>query len=1114
VNAPRPLPDDRFRALFERAPQAMWVTDAATNRFVLVNRAAVEHYGYSEREFLAMSLEDIRPPEDVPALRLALAGHRDVSRRAGLWRHRRKDGSVIVVEAVTSLLTLDGRTVRLSSITDITERADAELLRAQLAAIVEQSDDAIIMVDLDGRITSWNHGAVRMYGHPPQDAIGELLTIIEPPDRPGEIHGNLAQVLAGEPVQHETTRRRRDGSLVDVSISVTPIRGPGGDVVGVSSIARDITERRRAEEALRTAEARYRTLVEQIPAVTYVDAIDPPRTLYISPQVEELGLSREEWLANPRYWRQALHPEDRDRATEDWTRFRRNGGIFEAEYRLLAGDGRPRWVHDRAVLLLDDEGRASLIQGVIVDVTDRRKAEEALRRSEERLRLMATNATDAVFAYDMDRRLVFANPAVERLYGYPPDELDRRGFIAWGHPDDRDRIRSMWEDLFRGQAFSGEEYRIITRDGQERWVSGTWGPILDEEGRQVGVQGVDRDVTERRRAETALREAEARFRTLVEQVPAIVYNADFGMAGAWTYVSPQIEELLGYSPEEWMGDPTLFDRLLHPDDRAAYLGEEQRAQETGRLAAEYRLVARDGTVRWFRDDATVVHRPDGGTFLRGLLLDISEARRTEEELERSLSLLEATLESTADGILVVDREGRTLSFNRRFAEMWRIPDDLLESRDDVRMLGFVLDQLSDPDAFVAKVRELYSHPDAESSDTIEFVDGRVFDRYSKPQRIAGISVGRVWSFRDVTERASAEARFRAIVETSLDAVVTMDTEGRITGWNPQAEATFGWQEGDVLGRSLGEVIVPPKYRERHSEGLRRYLATGESSILGRRIELSALHQDGHEFPVELAVTSMRRGGDLTFSGFVRDITDRQRAEAELQESLDVLRETMKQRQALLVRLQRAQEEERERIAGDIHDDSIQVMASVGMRLSILRRRLVDPRQRQAVDQLEDTVQLAIGRLRHLLFELRPPALDRVGLAAALRLYLEGLREESGAQAVLTDRLVQEPPLDARIALYRVAQEALANVRKHAQAHHVEVLLEERDRGVCVSIRDDGRGFSPDEAERHRPGHLGLTAMRERTQTRGGWFRLDSAPGSGTTVEFWMPVAIEPATAPA
>jgi signal transduction histidine kinase len=273
----------------------------------------------------------------------------------------------------------------------------------------------------------------------------------------------------------------------------------------------------------------------------------------------------------------------------------------------------------------------------------------------------------------------------------------------------------------------------------------------------------------------------------------------------------------------------------------------------------------------------------------------------------------------------------------------------------------------------------------------------------------------------------------------------------------------------------------------------------------------ALHRDGHRFPVELAISASGTGDALRFHAFVRDITERKRTEAELQENVTVLRQAMRERQLLLSRVQGAHEEERRRIAGDIHDDSIQVMAAAAMRLSMLRRRLGEDGPVEAVAQIEDIVQQAIERLRHLLFELRPAALDREGLSAALRMYLGVMQDETGIGFHLTDALAEEPGMDVRAALYRIAQEALSNVRKHANARNVNVTVEERDRGIVVRIQDDGDGFDPSLADRVAPGHLGLPAMRERTEALGGWCSVDSVPGYGTTVELWVPVA--PTTAP-
>jgi signal transduction histidine kinase len=203
--------------------------------------------------------------------------------------------------------------------------------------------------------------------------------------------------------------------------------------------------------------------------------------------------------------------------------------------------------------------------------------------------------------------------------------------------------------------------------------------------------------------------------------------------------------------------------------------------------------------------------------------------------------------------------------------------------------------------------------------------------------------------------------------------------------------------------------------------------------------------------------------------------------------------------ALLVE---AQENERRRIAWDLHDDSIQVMTAVGLRLRTLRRNVAsDPVLSKQLDELEEAVGDAISRLRGLLFELRPVVLDREGLAAALQAYLDSLEAE-GLSTVLDSRLDDDPLPDTRALLYRLAQEALTNVRRHAQASFVEVVLERRGGGFFVRIRDNGAGFTPDQ--RGEPGHLGLVAMRERAEVFGGWCKIQSAPGAGTTVEVWVP----------
>ncbi len=237
-------------------------------------------------------------------------------------------------------------------------------------------------------------------------------------------------------------------------------------------------------------------------------------------------------------------------------------------------------------------------------------------------------------------------------------------------------------------------------------------------------------------------------------------------------------------------------------------------------------------------------------------------------------------------------------------------------------------------------------------------------------------------------------------------------------------------------------------------------------------------------------------------GTTQDVTERKRAEEELEEGVDMLRKVDLERRRLVAHLVNAQEEERARIASDIHDDPLQKITALGMRVGILKRELEDPEQKERVEEIERTVSLTADSLRHLLFEVRPLALDREGLAAALREYLDQAAADAGFTFSLEDGLVEEPAPETRILCYRVAQEALANVKVHAGASRVEIALASQEAGVRVRIRDDGVGFVPD-AFTAVSGHLGLHDMRERVQLAGGWLRIDSSPGAGTSVEFWV-----------
>jgi PAS domain S-box-containing protein len=343
-----------------------------------------------------------------------------------------------------------------------------------------------------------------------------------------------------------------------------------------------------------------------------------------------------------------------------------------------------------------------------------------------------------------------------------------------------------------------------------------------------------------------------------------------------------------------------------------------------------------------------------------------------------------------------------------------------------------------------------------------------------------------------------KTQFRQFFESSPDALLVVDSVGRIRQANAQAESLFGYRHEQVQGE-LAQTLFPGQQMTwcPPADTPEQRRATG------RHLELVGRRSDRSQFPADVAVIPIQTAEGPETLVSIKDLSEAQRAQFALELGFDVVHSAERDEQALLGHLIRAVEQERGRIAADIHDDTIQILSAANLRLQQLRHRLQDPDDLQILDKLEETFTLSLSRLRQLIFDLRPSTLEEGTVADAVRAYCEEMRSDIGIEYRVEGSCRAEIPASTSMLIYRTVQEALVNVRKHARAKTVRIKFLEVSGGCLTRISDDGVGYSPAEVE-HRPGHLGLTLMRERAELSGGWCRIESSPGGGTVVEFWVP----------
>ena len=400
------------------------------------------------------------------------------------------------------------------------------------------------------------------------------------------------------------------------------------------------------------------------------------------------------------------------------------------------------------------------------------------------------------------------------------------------------------------------------------------------------VQNID----DLREAEQALRERERLLDSLMGVLPGSAYRALADEGWNVLFISKGIEEVTGYSPEEFTSRRLNYNDFMLPEDRAATREAIFTALRERRMYDdEHRIRHKDGSVRWIWARGHGVFAPDGSLrFIEGWNLDITPRKQAEERLRESEERFRGTFENAAVGIAHRDATGRFLRVNEKFCAI------VGYSREE--LLQKTIRDITHPDDLAASIDALTALWEGESP-TLglekRYVrkDGSLLwgELFASLQReAAGKPAYDIAIVNDISERKrleeelrASEERRRLILDNAHDAFVAMSADGLIAEWNRQAEITFGWPRAEAVGRVLSETIIPPQLREAHSRGLARFLATGEGPLLNRVIEVQALRRDGGEFPAEISIAPVRLGEQYLFVAFIRDVTERKRAEQQL-----------------------------------------------------------------------------------------------------------------------------------------------------------------------------------------------------------------------------------------
>ncbi len=1102
------ITEDRYRLMVEEASDAIFINDK-NGQLLEVNNRACELLGYTSNQLCSMNVADLMPDEELmekPVMyKELLSGERTHVER----NMKRRDASLVAVD-ITARLLSDGRIIAI--VRDVSEQKKAkEQLEASeklLRHALSGSAESFYVINRDCRIILINKIAqsnlTKAWGHPVDIGSNILELFREDDNEP--VKESLEKVFSGQRVEYEL-QLAIENLPEWVRVSYMPVTDDENNITGAFISTTDISAKKKSDEVIRRSEEKARLLTRSaLDAIITIDAAG--NVISWNPQAEKIFGWLESEITGKRLSAFIIPHRYRDAHDKGMARFMETGegpvlnNILELPAVNRTGNEFPVEI---SIIPIKQSGVLTFT-AFIRDISVRKKAEAELRKFNERFEVISSVTHDAIWEWHLETNELWANEVHQQLYGLGKEE-PVPGVEEWSsriHPEDREKTVSAQTMALTSDTLYWEtEYRFRKPDGNYVFLFDRCYIIRNEEGKPVRMTGSMIDITERKKAEEEIRERAVQLYTLSNSLPGMMtYQLVRETSGEmkFVYISESVESLMGYPVKEVIANAQLLYELIHPDDLLRVKeAEEVSYRNMTVFEVEIRSNTKTRGMCWFYIRSVPRKMPDGSVKWDGVHMDITERKKAEEEIVKARNMAEKLIDTLPGVFYFYDKNGKFLRWNKQFELVTGYSGEEISR---MRPIDFYHE---DTKAYIAEqIRGVFDKGvnDAEADfftkegKRIPYYFKAVLLEYEGKPCLLGSGIDISERKRAEEELRRSEKKYKLLFQNNPMPMWMLSLPDlNVVDVNEAALKHYGYTRSQFLKLNAREM--------RPAEDVHRFEEVAVKQKKGIRYSGAWRHlkKDGTIIHVEVIAHDIEYDEKPVRLILANDITEKLLADELLKKSLEDIRR-------LTEHVQRIREEERAHIAREIHDELGQQLTVLKMDVSWLNKKLgnKDESVKERLTELANMLDGTVKTVRRISSELRPSILDDLGLIAAIEWHLREFEKRIGIIAEF-DELAEENfiPEAIKTGVFRIFQESLTNVARHAAASRVKVTLNVKKDNLVLTIEDNGKGFNIEKAKDKKT--LGILGMRERTAMLGGSYEINSEPGKGTVVIVSVPLSV-------